>query len=220
MIQRVSSLLRKSVPDVHAEGLLAASGKTVPADGSAGFQTGCVFQHVDGGANDALYVNEGTFASSAFKLVGTLTAGAQGMLDVTAGTVTASKAVVVDANKDVSSFRNIVVAKVTEAQGAPAVITDGDTQMTVANLQAKILQMTSTTGGRAPKVPTGTDVAAAVAVGNCVDWTFQNLGDQTVTITAHTGHTVEGNMALALNTTGRFRTRVSAANTAITYRLA
>ena len=69
MIDRVCSLLRIKPPSVEAEGLLLASGTTVPADGTAGYQTGCLFQHTDGGAGTALYVNEGTVASCDFDAV-------------------------------------------------------------------------------------------------------------------------------------------------------
>lgn len=48
------------------EGVLLAFGITVPTDGAVGYATGCLFIHVDGGAGTALYVNEGTYASSDF----------------------------------------------------------------------------------------------------------------------------------------------------------
>jgi hypothetical protein len=41
-------------------GILQAYGITVPADNEAGFATGCLFHHVDGGNNTAAYINEGT----------------------------------------------------------------------------------------------------------------------------------------------------------------
>lgn len=104
-------------------------------------------------------------------------------------------------------------------QGAPADIADGDTAISAANLQSKILTMTSSTSGRAPTVPTGTAVNGVVDTGLSLDWTFINLGDQTVTITQATGHTLVGAMAIAAGTSASFRTRVSAPNTAITYRL-
>ncbi len=106
-------------------------------------------------------------------------------------------------------------------QGAPAAIADGDTAVTAANLAAKILTMAAT-AARAPTVPTGTAVNAAVATGQSIDWAFINLaaGAHTITITAATGHTLVGKMTLAQNEQGIFRTRVSATNTAITYRLA
>lgn len=73
MQQRVASLIKSEVPD-NNEGLLSASGSTVPADGSTGYQTGCTFKHTDGGAGTAFYVNEGSVTSSAFVAVAGLTA--------------------------------------------------------------------------------------------------------------------------------------------------
>ncbi len=69
MLDRVASLLRISVPDNANEGLLLVSGTTVPADASSGYQTGCMFQHTDGGDGTALYVNEGTASSCSFKAI-------------------------------------------------------------------------------------------------------------------------------------------------------
>ncbi len=158
--------------------------------------------------------------------------GIEALLPVTDGTVEASKIITADANKDVGGLRNVAAtgtvtatgavtgAGFTEAQGAPAAIADGDTAITAANLQAKILTMASSTAGRAPTVPTGTAVNAIVATGKCIDWYFLNTGNQTVTITQAAGHTLVGTMALPTLTQGHFRTRVSATNTAITYRIA
>lgn len=50
-------------------GALLAFGTTVPADGQAGYATGCLFQHTDGGAGTALYCNEGTNTSCNFDAV-------------------------------------------------------------------------------------------------------------------------------------------------------
>jgi hypothetical protein len=104
-------------------------------------------------------------------------------------------------------------------QGTPAAIADGDTAITAANILTGICTMESSTAGRAPTVPTGTAVNGVVLVGQYIDWTFINTGDQTVTITAAAGHSLVGGMAIAAGTSGRFRTRCSAANTAITYKL-
>lgn len=50
-------------------GHLLFAGDTVPSDGTAGYAPGCLFLHVDGGNNSAIYVNEGTKASADFNLV-------------------------------------------------------------------------------------------------------------------------------------------------------
>jgi hypothetical protein len=69
MIGRICSLLRIKEPAIANPGLLLASGITVPADGTSGYQTGCLFQHTDGGDGTALYVNEGTYASCDFNAI-------------------------------------------------------------------------------------------------------------------------------------------------------
>jgi len=51
------------------DGILDCYGKTMPADGSAGYAIGCTFRHVDGTDGSALYVNEGTATSSDFNLI-------------------------------------------------------------------------------------------------------------------------------------------------------
>ncbi len=69
MIERVCSLLRIKAPATTTAGFLLVSGATVPTDGAAGYQTGCLFQHTDGGAGTALYVNEGTVSACDFDAV-------------------------------------------------------------------------------------------------------------------------------------------------------
>ena len=44
-------------------------GTTVPTEGGAGYATGCLFIHTDGGAGTALYCNEGTSTSCDFDAV-------------------------------------------------------------------------------------------------------------------------------------------------------
>lgn len=107
------------------------------------------------------------------------------------------------------------------AQAAPAAIADDDAAITAANLQAKILTMAAT-AARAPTVPTGTAMNVIVGVGRSIDWSFINTaaGANAITVSVADDHTLVGYMVIGQNQTGRFRTRVSAANTAITYRLA
>jgi hypothetical protein len=69
MIERVASLLRVTPPDHSVTGLLRAHGDTVPTDGTVGYETGCLFQHTDGGDGTALYVNEGSVTSCDFNAV-------------------------------------------------------------------------------------------------------------------------------------------------------
>ena len=66
---RVASLLKQDPPSVEVTGKLFAHGTTVPVDGTAGYETGCLFQHTDGGDGTALYVNEGTVTACDFNAV-------------------------------------------------------------------------------------------------------------------------------------------------------
>lgn len=110
MQQRVCDLIKMNPPVLGDSGLLFDSGDTVPTDGSSGYQTGCIFQHTDGTTGTALYLNEGSNTSCDFNAVAAITATQEALLGATAGTVTASKAVIVDANKDIGSFRNVTLA--------------------------------------------------------------------------------------------------------------
>jgi len=74
MQQRVGDLF-KIQPPASNRGLLMLSGKTVPTDGSDGYQTGCIFQHIDGSGGSALYVNEGSVTSCEFNALAPLGSG-------------------------------------------------------------------------------------------------------------------------------------------------
>lgn len=57
--------LNKEAEIAHG-GKIMDFGITVPTDGAAGYATGCIFMHTDGGDGSALYVNEGTSSSADF----------------------------------------------------------------------------------------------------------------------------------------------------------
>lgn len=58
-----------------------------------------------------------------------------------------------------------------------------------------------------------------MAVGDSIDWAVINTGPNTFTVTADTDHTLVGAGAVATATSGLFRTRKTAANTFVTYRI-
>ncbi len=66
---RVCSHVRQEPPALSITGLLMAAGATVPADTTAGYETGCLFQHTDGGDGTSLYVNEGSVTSCDFNAI-------------------------------------------------------------------------------------------------------------------------------------------------------
>ena len=82
-------------------------------------------------------------------------------------------------------------------------------------------------------LPTGAllDAGATLGIGDSLDWSIINLATDVtyiITVVAGTGHTVVGAMAVAANATatgvihgssGRFKTRKTAADTFVTYRV-
>lgn len=122
-------------------------------------------------------------------------------------------------------FYAVGVAPVVDAiyggryQGAPVAL-NATGAVTAAAILGGIV--TSTTAAAvAGTIPTGTvmDAASEFAVGDAIDWSVINTGLNTFTVTADTDHTIVGAAAVATATSGRFRTRKTAANTFVTYRL-
>ena len=74
-------------------------------------------------------------------------------------------------------------------------------------------------------LPTGTNMDAAfqeLQTEQAFEWSVINLAAAThaITVVQNTGHTVVGNMVVDANSSGRFLTRKTAANTFVTYRIA
>ena len=121
---RINALIRNKEADPLYGGLLSASGTTVPADGAAGYLTGCIFHHIDGGAGTAFYVNEGSMTSSAFAAVAGLTAAQEALLGATAGTATASTAVILDANAAIDAVKTAALSVGVSGSELPVVLAD------------------------------------------------------------------------------------------------
>lgn len=107
--------------------------------------------------------------------------------------------------------------------------------LTIAELLTKILTGTHTAGATAAyTLPTGTltDAGVSMSVDDAFDWSLINLSAaavDTITLTAGTDHSIVGNPIVqsAHASTGgiygnsaRWRTRKTAANTFVTYRIA
>ena len=97
--------------------------------------------------------------------------------------------------------------------------------LTIAQLLTGIVT-TSGTVAITLTLPTGTLTDAGVTgpalpVNGCFDWTVINTGTSSgaVTVAAGTGHTVVGGAGVAIGTSAGFRTRKTAANTFVTYRV-
>lgn len=204
MISRICSLIRQSLPIAANRGLLSASGPTVPTDGSDGYQTGCIFQHTDGAAGTAFYINEGSVTSSAFAAVAGLTVAQEALLAATAGTVSASKAVIVDSNKDVAGFRNLsltglaTLAKLAFPAAQAITATDtGATTGTIAD-EGMLSFVTVDCDGDAnhivvlPTPTPGTIVVAAIGATGCE---IRSSAPATVAINGGTGASAESAVA-------------------------
>jgi hypothetical protein len=107
-----------------------------------------------------------------------------------------------------------------QVQGAPAAV-NATATLTITDLLAGII--TSTTAAAVTgTLPTGTltDGGSEFAIGDSFDWSVINTGGANAfTVAAGTGHTIVGAAAVAASTSGRFRTRKTAANTFVTYRI-
>jgi hypothetical protein len=111
-----------------------------------------------------------------------------------------------------------------QVQVTPIVIADGGSMAFAAgDLLSGIVTATPTTG-RSIQLPTGAamDLVSEFAINDSIDWTLITLAAFALTITAGaSGHTIVGAAATA-GTSGaaaRFRTRKTAADTFVSYRL-
>lgn len=114
----------------------------------------------------------------------------------------------------------IAETKASQVQGDPVAL-NATGAITAAAILGGIV--TSTTAAAvAGTVPTGAvmDAATEMAVGDSFDWSVIATGANAFTVTAASGHTLVGTAVVATVTSGLFRTRKTAADTFVTYRLA
>ena len=111
-----------------------------------------------------------------------------------------------------------------DQQPAPTALAASAT-LTIAQLLTGIVT-TSGTVAITLTLPTGTLSDAGVTgpalpVNGCFDWAVINTGTSSgaVTMAAGTGHTIIGSTAVAIGSSAGFRTRKTAANTFVTYRV-
>src|SRR5574337_2034947 len=122
---------------------------------------------------------------------------------VVAGTVTASKVVVVDANKDVGTFRNLRTTRVISSEGAPTSdATAGARTYTAAEILGGLIVRDCAGAGRSDVLPTAALLVAAVpnaTVGDIIRCIIVNGSDaaETITIGAGTGGGFDTNQTAA-----------------------
>lgn len=159
-------------------------------------------------------------------LIGTVTNG-----QTVFGPYTSGATIVVESNAAVPVFYEVGVSATVQqgrlnaqVQGAPANIADGGSMVaTAADLLSGIVTATPTTS-RNIQLPSGPnmDLAAEFSIGDSIDWSLITLAAFALTLTdGTTGHTRVGSSATAATSgsAARFRTRKTAADTFITYRL-
>jgi hypothetical protein len=110
-------------------------------------------------------------------------------------------------------------------QPTPSAI-DASATLTIAQLLTGIITTNSATAV-AFTLPTGTLTDAGIlggllSVNQSFDWNIINTGSAVgvVTVSGGTGNTLVGSGVLAITTSATFRTRKTAANTFVTYRVA
>lgn len=105
-------------------------------------------------------------------------------------------------------------------QGAPGAL-DATGTLTAALISGRIVT-SSTAAAVTATLDTGaiTDAALDMAIGDSFDWAAINTGGANAfTVTASAGHTIVGAGAVAASSSGLFRTRKTAADTFVTYRI-
>ena len=106
-----------------------------------------------------------------------------------------------------------------QTQGTPGVLNATGT-LTSAMILSGIVTSTSAAGTVAT-LDTGAilDAASQFAIGDSFDWSVINTGPSTFTVTASAGHTIVGVGAVLTVISSTWRTRKTAADTFVSYRL-
>ena len=149
----------------------------------------------------------------------------QGVGYYTSSVFTAGASITVNAGSAPAMFNSGVSAVVGLVNGYPTQGNPGTLNATGALTAALMFTriVTSTTAAAVTAtLPTGTvmDASATFAIGDSFVWVAINTGGSNAfTVTAATDHTIVGNGAVAANSSGTFRTRKTAANTFVTYRI-
>lgn len=122
---------------------------------------------------------------------------------VTAGVVTASKALVVDSNKDLATLRNLRTTRVIEGQGAfTSDATAGPRTYTAAEILGGTIVRDPNGAGRSDVLPTAALLVAAIpgaTIGDIIRCTIVNGADaaETITVGAGAGGTFDTNQTAA-----------------------
>ena len=124
---------------------------------------------------------------------------------------------------DISATNVIASGRICNQQANQSALnTAGSTILTIAQLVSGIIQVTQAAAVTLV-VPTGTlTFGGGFGIDQSIDWSVINTGSAlgAVSVTQSTAaHTFVGSGTVAINTSGRFRTRITASNVAVTYRI-
>lgn len=146
------------------------------------------------------------------------------------GPYTPAATLIVEASGGVNAFYEVGTAPqvqtgrlISGVQADPLNITDGASMLhTPAGMLGGLVTATPT-AGRNIQLPTGAamDLASTFAINDFFDWSVITLAAFALTTTVNTGHTLVGSGATAATAgaPARFRTRKTAADTFVTYRI-
>lgn len=142
-----------------------------------------------------------------------VTADLAKIASITNGTVAASKAAVVDANKDIAGFRNLRATRVVEGRTATSDATAGARTWTAAEVLGGILVRDPAGAGRTDVLPTAALLVAALpgaAVGDTIKVKIINGADaaETITLDAGAGGGYDTNQTAAARVIPQFHSKV------------
>ena len=146
------------------------------------------------------------------------------------GPYTPSATLIVEASGGVNAFYEVGTAPqvqtgrlISGVQADPLNIADGGSMLHTPGGMLGGLVTATPTAGRNIQLPTGAamDLASTFAINDFFDWSVITLAAFALTTTVNTGHTLVGSGATAATSgfPARFRTRKTAADTFVTYRI-
>ena len=146
------------------------------------------------------------------------------------GPYTPAATLIVEASGGVNAFYEIGTAPqvqtgrlISGVQADPLNIADGGSMLHTPGGMLGGLVTATPTAGRNIQLPTGAamELASSFAINDFFDWSVITLAAFALTTTVNTGHTLVGSGATAATSgsAARFRTRKTAADTFVTYRI-
>jgi len=130
-----------------------------------------------------------------------------------------------DPSTDADIAINSIFGKIKYRVQPSATVSSSTATLTIDQLLTKIIQSAPSAAINLT-LPTGSLSDTGIAVGTTTnvafDWSLINTSSTTgatVNLVASTGHTIIGSAAVAIGTSGLFRTRKTATNTFVTYRI-